>query len=205
MAKQNQVQQRKRVGILGGTFDPIHNSHLIAAEQAREQAHLDEVWFMPARIPPHKQGTGISSEAHRYRMIQLAIADHAAFRVTDIEFTRTGPSYTFDTMTQLIEDHPDISFSFILGGDMVEILPKWYRIEELVKRVPFIGLMRPGCDVAHNPYLGHVTFVEMPVWALSSSLIREKSAAGNSIRYFVPDAVAQYIKEQGLYESTTVR
>ncbi|MGO0060469.1 nicotinate-nucleotide adenylyltransferase [Brevibacillus fluminis] len=193
-------RSRKRVGILGGTFDPIHHSHLIAAEQAREQAQLDEVWFMPARIPPHKQGKGISSEAHRLAMIELAIADNPAFRVTDIEFTRSGPSYTYDTMSQLTELFPDIAFSFIMGGDMVEILPKWYRIDELIELVPLIGLMRPGSHVEENKYTRHVHFIDMPNWELSSSFIREKCAAGQSIRYFVPDAVAQYIKEQRLYE-----
>lgn len=193
-------QRRKRVGILGGTFDPIHHSHLIAAEQAREQASLDEVWFMPARIPPHKQGKGISSEAHRLRMIELAIADHPAFRVTDIEYTRSGPSYTFDTMTRLTQLYPDIAFSFIMGGDMLEILPKWYRIDDLIQLVPLIGLMRPGSHIGENPYVKHVHFIDMPNWELSSSFIREKCAAGQSIRYFVPDAVAQYIKEVRLYE-----
>ncbi|MGE5702688.1 MAG: nicotinate-nucleotide adenylyltransferase [Clostridia bacterium] len=198
-------QQGKRVGILGGTFDPIHLGHLIAADQALEQANLDEVWFMPARIPPHKQGKGISAEQHRYKMIQLAIAEHPAFRVIDIEFQRTGPSYTFDTMTELIHRHPDVSFSFIIGGDMVKLLPKWYRVDELIQLVQFIGLNRPGSKLEQNRYTSQVTFVEMPAWELSSSFIREKAAAGKSIRYFVPDAVAVYIKEQGLYESSETR
>ncbi|RNB82339.1 nicotinate-nucleotide adenylyltransferase [Brevibacillus fluminis] len=198
--RSKEERSRKRVGILGGTFDPIHHSHLIAAEQAREQAQLDEVWFMPARIPPHKQGKGISSEEHRLAMIELAIAENPAFRVTDIEFTRSGPSYTYDTMSQLTELYPDIAFSFIMGGDMVEILPKWYRIDELIELVPLIGLMRPGSHVEENQYTKHVHFIDMPKWELSSSFIREKCAAGQSIRYFVPDAVARYIKEQMLYE-----
>ncbi len=190
----------RRVGILGGTFDPIHYGHLLAAEQAREQGELDEVWFMPARIPPHKLGKGISSEHHRQRMIELAISDHSAFRMTDVEFRRSGPSYTYDTMQQLIQMHPDIAFSFIVGGDMIQTLRTWYRYKELVKLVPFIGLLRPGSTIDQKAFEHIVHFVTMPAWELSSSLIREKAKAGKSIRYMLPPAVETYIKEHGLYE-----
>ncbi|WP_204517840.1 nicotinate-nucleotide adenylyltransferase [Brevibacillus fulvus] len=192
----------KQIGIFGGTFDPIHYGHLLAAEQAREQAHLDEVWFMPARIPPHKQGKGISEEQHRYRMVQLAIADHPFFRITDLELKREGPSYTYDTMRILVERYPHCRFSFIVGGDMVEMLPTWHRFEELSELVQFIGLARPGASYDQTAASAYVRFVSMPVWEISSTLIREKAAGGHSIRYLVPPAVETYIKEQRLYEFT---
>ncbi|MFY0546251.1 nicotinate-nucleotide adenylyltransferase [Brevibacillus sp. H7] len=191
----------KQIGIMGGTFDPIHCGHLLAAEQAREQARLDEVWFMPARIPPHKERAGITAQEHRLRMVELAVADHPSFRVTDVELLREGPSYTYDTMCQLIDTYPDCQFSFIIGGDMVEMLPKWYRISDLIQMVRFIGLARPGSNFDPSAVSSSVTFVEMPTWELSSTLVRERAAAGRSLRYLVPAAVESYIREQGLYES----
>ncbi|WNC16823.1 nicotinate-nucleotide adenylyltransferase [Brevibacillus brevis] len=189
----------KHIGIMGGTFDPIHCGHLLAAEQAREQAKLDEVWFMPTHIPPHKTREGLTSAPHRLQMVELAVADHESFRATDIELRREGPSYTYDTMEQLVREHPDCRFSFIIGGDMVEILPSWHRYEELSRMIHFIGLARPGTDVKRVPG-DNVTFVEMPVWDISSTLIRARAAEGRSIRYLVPRAVERYIKENRFYE-----
>ncbi|MEJ8547487.1 nicotinate-nucleotide adenylyltransferase [Brevibacillus borstelensis] len=193
-------EQKKQIGIMGGTFDPIHAGHLLAAEQAREQAALDEVWFMPTHIPPHKQWAGLTPASHRLRMVELAVADHPAFRASDLELRRSGPSYTFDTMRNLVSVHQDCRFSFIIGGDMVKILPQWHRIDDLLKMVRFIGLSRPGIKLEEKVYRDFVTFVEMPAWDISSTLIREKAARGRSIRYLVPPAVECYIKEHGLYE-----
>ncbi|MFS0554547.1 nicotinate-nucleotide adenylyltransferase [Brevibacillus sp. 179-C9.3 HS] len=193
-------QPIKQVGIMGGTFDPIHCGHLLAAEQAREQAGLDEVWFMPTHVPPHKKRESLTLAHHRLQMVQLAVSDHEAFRVTDVEFTREGPSYTYDTMVQLIRQFPDCRFSFIMGGDMVKILPKWYQYQELIHMVRFIGLARPGTELDRESS-ENVTLVEMPVWDISSTMIREKAAAGKSIRYLVPDAVECYIKENRFYET----
>lgn len=188
----------KHVGIMGGTFDPIHCGHLLAAEQAREQAMLDEVWFMPTHIPPHKSREGLTPAHHRLRMVELAVADHPAFRVCDEELKREGPSFTYDTMLRLTEKFPAYRFSFIIGADMVNTLPQWNHYEELIGLVRFIGLARPGSRLKRENE--HVTYVEMPVWDISSTLIRSKVAAGKSIRYLVPDAVARYIKENGFYE-----
>lgn len=185
---------------MGGTFDPIHCGHLLAAEQAREQAGLDEIWFMPTHVPPHKERESLTLAHHRLQMVQLAVSDHQVFRVTDIEFERKGPSYTYDTMTQLIRQFPDCRFSFIMGGDMVKILPKWYQYQELIHMVRFIGLARPGTELDLKSS-EDVTFVEMPVWDISSTMIREKAAARKSIRYLVPDAVERYIKENRIYET----
>lgn len=192
-------EQQKQVGIMGGTFDPIHCGHLLAAEQAREQAGLDEVWFMPTHIPPHKQRDSLTLAGHRLKMVELSVADNEAFHVTDVELRREGPSYTYDTIVQLVLQYPDYRFSFIIGGDMVKILPTWYQYQKLIRMIHFIGLARPGTEIdraASEP----VTFVEMPVWDISSTLIRKRAASGKSIRYLVPDAVERYIKENRFYE-----
>jgi len=191
----------KRIGLFGGTFDPIHYGHLIAAEQARDQMKLDEVWLMPAKIPPHKTRTDIASEQHRLRMVELAVADHPTFRVSDIELQREGPSYTVDTMRAIRQKFPHDDFWFIIGGDMVEMLPKWYRFEELRTMVHFIGLSRSGAQYNQDAVSSYVTFVEMPTINISSTMIRQRVQEGISIRYLVPDAVERYIKEQRLYES----
>ncbi|WP_139490412.1 nicotinate-nucleotide adenylyltransferase [Brevibacillus dissolubilis] len=191
---------RKKIGIMGGTFDPIHNAHLLAAEQARDAVGLDEVWFMPANIPPHKQRPDIADTHHRLRMTELATQDHPQFTVTDIELTREGKSYTVDTMQQLVDTYPDYDFFFIIGGDMIAILPKWYRFDHLSTLVRFIGLMRPGSVYDKEALSAYVTFVENPVWELSSSLIRENVRTGKSLRYLVPPTVECYIKENRLYE-----
>lgn len=192
-------KQKKHVGIMGGTFDPIHCGHLLAAEQAREQAGLDEVWFMPTHIPPHKSRQHLTAAQDRLRMVELAVADNPAFRVTDVELQREGPSYTYDTMVRLVREYPDCRFSFIIGADMVEILPTWYRFEELVRLVHFIGLARPGTKLERSRR-EYVTFVEMPVWDISSTMIRKKAASDKSIRYLVPPAVERYLKEKRIYD-----
>lgn len=189
----------KHVGIMGGTFDPIHCGHLLAAEQAREQACLDEIWFMPTHVPPHKKHYGLTPPGHRLKMVQLAVENHPFFHVIDVELQREGPSYTYDTMVRLASRYPHSRFSFIIGADMVNILPKWHRYEELARLTHFIGLARPGSDIDRRSG-EHVTFVEMPVWDISSTLIRKKAAEGKSIRYLVPDSVERYIKENRLYE-----
>lgn len=191
--------ESKHIGLLGGTFDPIHCGHLLAAEQAREQAGLDEIWFLPTHIPPHKSREGLTPAHHRLTMVQLAIEDHPAFRVSDEELHREGPSYSYDTMVRLVKKHRDYRFSFIIGGDMVKTLSTWHRYEELVGLTDFIGLARPGFELdLSDPE--HVTFVNMPVWDISSTLIRQKVVDGKSLRYLVPDAVERYIKENRLYE-----
>lgn len=194
-------QPEKRIGLFGGTFDPIHYGHLIAAEQARDQMQLDEVWFLPAKIPPHKQRDDIAPEQHRMRMVELATADYPLFHVTDIELHRAGPSYTVETMREIKQRYPHDHFFFIIGGDMVEMLPQWHRIEELTTMVHFIGLARPGADLDPRAFAPYVTYVGMPSIELSSTMIRERVSAGRSIRYLVPDAVERYIKEHRLYES----
>jgi nicotinate-nucleotide adenylyltransferase len=197
-----------KIGIMGGTFDPIHIGHLIAAEHARENMGLDEVWFMPSHQPPHKSDVPKATAEQRLRMVELAIGNHPAFRTTDIEFRREGKSYTVDTVHHLIDLFPQHSFYFIIGADMVHFLPKWYQIDEIVKHVRFIGLSRPGFSSDTSDYdkeaqdiLDKVHFVPMPLIEISSTLVRESMKRSKSIRYLVPDSVRQFIEENRLYES----
>ncbi|TGB04237.1 nicotinate-nucleotide adenylyltransferase [Halobacillus salinus] len=188
----------KRIGILGGTFDPPHLGHLIMAECAYEGMELDEVWFLPSHIPPHKQKATVSSE-DRLAMVKKAIENNPHFSICDVELTRKGTSYTVDTMKLLKEEYQGHQFYFIIGGDMVEHLPKWNRIEELKEYVEFIGMQRPGFQWEQDQS-DSVHEVNIPLIEISSSVIREKLAKQESVRYLTPDAVIDYIKEHQLYE-----
>jgi nicotinate-nucleotide adenylyltransferase len=194
--------EQKKVGLYGGTFDPIHTVHLIVAEQARDALNLDEIWFLPAHIPPHKRSRRITADIHRVEMIRLAIADNPRFLLNTVELERDSgqPSYTYDTVRLLKVRHPEVDFYFIIGGDMANYLPKWHRIDELVQMVQFVALARPGYTM-ENKYMQRVIETEMPQLDVSSTMIREKASAGRSIRYLVPDAVRMYIEEKRLYEA----
>lgn len=193
-----------RVGIMGGTFDPIHYGHLLIAEQAREAMNLDYVWFVPAGDPPHKKHKRISSAEQRLQMVRLAIANHPCFQVNDLEIKRSGPSYTLLTIQELSKQFPDIQFFLIMGEDMVKNLPQWYKIEKILQYVQIIGLHRPGVIADDIP-----DFVEKQVhWVeeaveikLSSTFIQKQVRSGKSVRFMVPDPVYQYMKEQSLYGS----
>ncbi|MHA6531340.1 nicotinate-nucleotide adenylyltransferase [Paenibacillus sp. BAC0078] len=191
-----------RVGIMGGTFDPLHIGHMMAAETARESYALEEVWFMPSHIPPHKHEAGATG-AERLAMVQDAIRDHEAFGILDLEIARGGVSYTFETIAILQEKFPQHEFFFIIGADMVQYLPKWHGIEELVRRLTFIGVGRPGTplDLAALPgfIAEKVLLADMPLVDISSTMLRARAAEGKSIRYMVPEAVYDYVQRSGLY------
>lgn len=192
----------KKVGIMGGAFDPIHLGHLIAAEAAREQYRLEEVWFMPSHIPPHKHQAGVSGE-QRLRMVEAAISSHPSFTTLDIELSRGGVSYTIDTIRELRGKYPELELYFIIGADMVNYLPKWEGIEELTGMLRFIGLQRPGSflelDTLPSYIQDAVLLADMPLVDISSSLIRKRISSGLSVRYMVPDTVYEYIVRSGLY------
>ncbi|WP_442603656.1 nicotinate-nucleotide adenylyltransferase [Paenibacillus sp. KN14-4R] len=194
-----------RIGIMGGTFDPIHMGHLIAAESARVNGELDEVWFMPTFVPPHKEHAPQASPEQRLEMVRLATESNPHFHVNELELRKGGVSYSIHTVEELIQSNPGYSFYYIIGGDMVQFLPNWFAIAELVLKVKFIGLTRAGYDVDLGQLppnvASAVTMVNMPYIHLSSTLIRDKVHAGESIRYLVPHAVNAYIKECGLYGS----
>lgn len=187
----------KKVGIMGGTFDPPHLGHLLIANDVQHCLSLDEVWFMPNHIPPHKQSDSITSTEHRLEMIEAAIGDRPSFMLQTIELEREGPSYTYDTILLLKENHPTIDFHFIIGADMVEYLPKWHKIEELVKLVKFVGVKRPGYSIETA---FPVIEVETPQFEVSSTLIRQRVKDGRPSHYLVPEQVRRLIEEKKLYE-----
>lgn len=193
-----------RTGLLGGTFDPVHYGHLLAAEAAREAAGLEEVWFIPTFVPPHKPQPGAEASARR-GMLEAAVADCPYFKVENIELSRQGVSYTIDTVSELMERHADRTFYWIVGSDMLRDLPNWRRPEELAERVTFIGLERPGepCDEAGLPAYIRRKLLRafMPQIGFSSTDIRRRCAEGRSIRFMTPDPVCEWIRRNGLYES----
>lgn len=187
---------KKRVGILGGTFDPPHIGHLIMANEVQQSLNLDEIRFMPNQIPPHKRRKNIATNEDRKAMISMSIADHPHFVMELIEFERDGPSFTYDTICLLKQREPDIEFYFIIGADMIEYLPNWYNIEILCKMIQFIGVNRPG----HSNKTNYpVIQIEIPDINISSTLIREKIQENLSIKYLVMDEVMEYMKEHNLY------
>ncbi|MFP7493566.1 nicotinate-nucleotide adenylyltransferase [Terribacillus saccharophilus] len=185
----------KKVGLLGGTFDPPHLGHLFIAQEVQYRLGLDEVWFIPAYEAPHKAKSRTDAGI-RLEMVQAAIADNKHFRMEPIEVDRLGKAYTFDTITLLQEMHPGTAFHFIIGADLVESLHTWYRIDELVDIVTFAGVGRPGYELK-TTY--PVTYVDIPELEISSSMIRERVEQGAPVHYLLKDEVSDIIKEQKLY------
>lgn len=197
-------QVKRHVGIMGGTFDPIHIGHLIAAEAAMECAELDEVWFMPAHVPPHKSRQPEASAHQRMEMTALALAGEERFKASAWEMEQGGVSYTLHTVQALQEQFPDTQWYWIIGADMVAYLPQWHGIEELIARIRFIGVRRPGTPwpIEALPYEWRHRILEadMPKLDISSTDIRNRVKERRSIRYFVPDSVLNYIQRWELYE-----
>lgn len=197
-----------RLGIFGGSFDPVHYGHLILAEQCREQCELDEVWFVPARQPPHKTARHLSPEKARLEMLELATAGHEAFRVSDIELRREGLSYTVDTLQQLHDEGPQRELFFLIGGDSLFDLPHWREPDRIAELATIVAVNRAGRRLPERSELeqllgpslaARIKLVTMPAVDLSSTDIRARVQQGRSIRYLVPRAVEQYILEHGLY------
>ncbi|AEB24792.1 MULTISPECIES: nicotinate-nucleotide adenylyltransferase [Bacillus] len=188
----------RKIGIFGGTFDPPHNGHLLMANEVLHQAELDEVWFMPNQIPPHKQNEDFTDSRRRVEMLRLAISSNPGFKLELAEMEREGPSYTYDTVRLLKERHPNDKLFFIIGADMIEYLPKWYKLDELLKLIQFIGVRRPGYHI-ETPY--PLLFADVPEFGVSSTMLRERLKAKKPTQYLMPDEVRQYIEENDLYES----
>jgi nicotinate-nucleotide adenylyltransferase len=200
-----------KVGLLGGSFDPVHVGHLVLAEAVRERLDLSRVLFVPNRLPPHKPGRKMASPADRLRMVELAIADNQAFAASDIELRRDGKSYSIDTVRQLQAEHPEgWDVHFIVGADTLPELPTWYRAAELADLCKFVVASRPGQSLGDfEPLRG--TFADSQIEAIasrcveitpvgvSSTEIRRRVREGLSIRYLVPEGVREYILEHGLY------
>ena len=193
-----------RVGVLGGTFDPVHIAHLRLAEAARESLALDEVLFVPAGQPWRKSDRRITAGEHRLAMLELAVAGNDDFCVSDLELKRPGPTYTADTLELLAGERLDDEFYFIVGTDALADLPNWHEPRRIVahatlavaaredERVNVATLEVPGVAARLEPF----PMIRMDI---SSTDIRARASAGRSIRYLVPDAVARYIAEHGLY------
>jgi nicotinate-nucleotide adenylyltransferase len=203
-----------RLGIFGGTFDPVHYGHLLLAECCREQCQLDQVWFMPADIPPHKQERPLTPGRQRVEMLELAIGGHEAFSVSRLELERGGVSYTVDTLAQIHEQDPSRELYLLLGADSVLDLPHWKepgRICELANlaMVGRVGQAMGELAAAAQQSLAKQTSdlrlrqVEMPLIELSSSDLRQRAASRGSLRYRTPRAVEKYIESAGLYRAAT--
>lgn len=185
----------KKIGILGGTFDPPHLGHLIIASEVLITLNLDEIWFIPTKISPHKQAAATDA-SHRVKMLELAIKDNSKFKVLTNEVDRNGVSYSIDTVNGLIASTPQAAFYFIIGADMVEFLPKWYKIDELIEKVKFVGVQRLNYQLASSyPILK----VDVPLIEMSSTVIKQRIKSHQSVQYFLPKDVLTYIKEQQLY------
>jgi nicotinate-nucleotide adenylyltransferase len=191
-----------RIGLYGGTFDPIHLGHLRAAENAREELGLDRVAFVPAALPPHR-GAPLSAATDRLAMARLATAPYAAFEAWDHELRRDGPSYTIETVEALVAAHPADSFVLVVGSDTWPEIPTWREPERLLALVEVAVVDRPGYASAPPvpPFPGGrgARRVGGPGLPLSASAIREHARAGRSVRFLVPDPVLDYIGERGLY------
>ena len=189
-------KKRKQIGILGGNFNPVHNAHLVVADQVRQQLGLDQVLLMPEYEPPHVDKKETIDEQHRLKMLELAIEGIEGLGIETIELERKGISYTYDTMKLLTEQHPDTDYYFIIGADMVDYLPKWYRIDELVELVQFVGVQRPRYK-AGTSY--PVIWVDVPLMDISSSMVRDFLAQGRTPNFLLPQPVLDYIEKEGLY------
>jgi nicotinate-nucleotide adenylyltransferase len=199
-----------RVGVLGGTFDPIHIGHLVLAEQAREQLALDEVLFVPAGDPWRKAGKRITPAGDRLAMVELGIAGNPAFRASRVEVERPGPSYSVETLAALAAERPDAELYFILGEDALFDLPNWRDPAGIVSlariavaaRGPASRLDAVSGEQLERlvPGLGaRFVRVEMPAIGVSATDLRERVRRGATVRYLIPEAVEQYIRERGLY------
>ncbi len=201
-----------RLGILGGSFDPIHYAHLLMAECCRESHELDEVWFVPAFLAPHKQDRPAINPQHRIEMLNLAIGGHDAFRLSTLELDRGGVSYTAETLRQIVASQPEAKLFFIMGADSLSELPNWREPDQICQLATPIVVARPDWPEPDFAPLDEIvgkqrrTEIEgylttMPLMQLSSGSIRERVRAGASIRYRVPRAVEKYIEAQRLYQS----
>jgi nicotinate-nucleotide adenylyltransferase len=198
-----------RIGIFGGTFDPPHAGHLILAEYCREAASLDEVWFLPSYVPPHKTDRGLSRFEHRCDMVALATTGQPAFRVEPIEKELPPPSYTVHTLEELRVRHPEHTFVLVIGGDSLRDLPTWYQPGKLLDLAEVVAVARPGVTMPMAAELAaalgvgeskvRLQVVDCPLIDIASRELRQRVKDGRTIRYVVPRAVEEFIRERKLY------
>ncbi|RFU39769.1 nicotinate-nucleotide adenylyltransferase [Actinomadura logoneensis] len=195
------MTQKRRLGIMGGTFDPIHHGHLVAASEVAHFFALDEVIFVPTGISSHKPEQRITPAEDRYLMAVIATASNPRFSVSRIDIDRSGPTYTVDTLRDMHALHGDDNeFFFITGADALARMLDWHDTEELFELAHFVGVTRPGHRLT-DPGLpdGRVSLMEVPALAISSTECRDRVHAGEPIWYLVPDGIVQYINKRALY------
>lgn len=201
--------RKYRLGIMGGTFDPIHNGHLVAAEQASNDLDLDVVVFVPAGSPAFKQDRRVSAPEDRHAMTLLATADNPNFLVSRIEVDRQGITYTADTLELLRAYYPEnVEIFFITGADAILEIISWHNAERIAKLAHLVGATRPGYDlesaratISKSGIDFKVTYLEVPALAISSSNLRERVSKGESLRYLTPDSVVGYVAKHALYDA----
>lgn len=199
-----------KIGIMGGTFNPIHLGHLFISEYIRMNAPLDKVIFIPSGNPPHKDKKDLVSAKHRYNMVLLATEDNPFFEVSSIEMDRDGNSYTIDTVHELNRKYPNDDFYFIIGGDSLHELTKWKKATKLLETVSFIVIGRQGIDEESNLnkieeykrlFNASIYYLDAPLIEVSSTNIRNNLKEGKSIKYMVDSKVEEYIKDYDLYKT----
>jgi nicotinate-nucleotide adenylyltransferase len=207
---QGEREQSQRLGVFGGTFDPPHYGHLAAAEEAGEAFGLGRVLFVPTGQPPHKPGAPVTAAAHRVRMTELAIADNARFALSRVDVDRPGPSYTVELLALLrAEQEPGTELYFVVGMDMLASFLTWHEPTGVIAQCQLVAVTRPGyapVDVAALEQAlpaaqGRVHVLHAPGLDVAGTELRARIAAGRSVRYLVPPPVAEYIREQGLYDA----
>lgn len=203
------MQEKLKIGISGGTFDPIHIGHLVIAEQAREKMGLDRVLFIPSGNPPHKRDIEVTAAEDRYNMVQKAIEGNPYFEASRMEIDRGGYTYTVDTLRELRRIYGENALLyFIIGADILWDLPGWKEQRQVFSLCEFIAVLRPGYDrqafsgqveLLQHEYGAVIHWIGAPLIDVSSTMLREKVSLGQSIRYLVPEAVENEINTKGLY------
>jgi len=194
--------RRQRIGVMGGTFDPIHHGHLVAASEVAHHFDLDEVVFVPTGQPYQKPDA--TSGEHRYLMSVIATASNPNFRVSRVDVDRVGPTYTIDTLQDLRDEHPDTDLFFISGADAIAQILDWKDARELWQLAHFIAVSRPGHPLSVRALPeGDVSLLEVPALAISSTDCRRRVEEGFPVWYLVPDGVVQYISKHRLYRGNT--
>ena len=191
-----------KVGLFGGTFDPPHIAHLIVAESARSQFDLDQIWWIPAYDPPHKEGQDVTAYAHRMEMTRAAVAGNARFVAVDVESALPRPSYTINTLRAVRAQHPEHTYVLVIGSDQLASIKSWAEPEAIARSANLLVYPRAGYDLqVAVPYLEDcVRRISAPVMALDGTYVRSLLHSGRSVRYLVTESVRAYIAEHGLYK-----
>lgn len=197
---EEQTTATRRIGVMGGTFDPIHHGHLVAASEVQDVFNLDEVIFVPTSTQPFKRGRRVTDPEHRYLMTVIATASNPRFTVSRVDIDRGGTTYTIDTLRDLSKQRPGAQFFFITGADALEKILQWKDVDQLFEMAHFVGVTRPGHEfVTEGLPHDHISLLEVPAMAISSTDCRGRVHSGSPVWYLVPDGVVQYINKYQLY------